>query len=39
VPAVATVLVCRHLARTACLRVGLTAFSVRVVRPSLLPRG
>ncbi|QGN57667.1 MFS transporter [Nostocoides sp. HKS02] len=39
VPAVATMLVCRHLARTASLRVGLTAFSVRVVRPSLLPRG
>ncbi len=39
VPAVATVLVCRHLARAAALRVGLTTFSVRVVRPSLLPRG
>lgn len=39
VPAVATLLVCRHLARTAALRVGLTTFSVRVVRPSLLPRG
>ncbi|NYG05755.1 MFS family permease [Phycicoccus badiiscoriae] len=39
VPAVVTILVCRHLARTASLRIGLTAFSVRVVRPSLLPRG
>ena len=39
VPAVATVLVCRHLARSAALRVGLTTFSVRMVRPSLLPRG
>jgi MFS family permease len=39
VPAVVTVLVCRHLARAAALRVGLTTFSVRVVRPSLLPRG
>jgi MFS family permease len=39
VPAVVTVLVCRHLAHAASLRVGLTAFSVRVVRPSLLPRG
>ncbi|HEV7146610.1 MAG TPA: MFS transporter [Pedococcus sp.] len=38
VPAVATMLVCRHLARAAALRVGLTTFSVRVVRPSLLPR-
>ena len=38
-PALVTVLVCRHLARVASLRVGLTAFSVRVVRPSLLPRG
>ncbi|WP_270889559.1 MFS transporter [Pedococcus sp. 5OH_020] len=39
VPAVVTILVCRHLARTASLRVGLTSASVRVVRPSLLPRG
>lgn len=39
VPAMATVLVCRHLARAAALRVGLTTVSVRVVRPSLLPRG
>ncbi len=39
VPAVVTILVCRHLAHVASLRVGLTAFSVRVVRPSLLPRG
>jgi MFS family permease len=38
VPALATMLVCRHLARRGSLRVGLTAFSVRVVRPSLLPR-
>ena len=38
VPAVVTILVCRHLARAASLRIGLTAFSVRVVRPSLLPR-
>ncbi|HEV7146035.1 MAG TPA: MFS transporter [Pedococcus sp.] len=38
-PAVATMLVCRHLARAAALRVGFTAFSVRVVRPSLVPRG
>ena len=38
-PALVTILVCRHLARVASLRVGLTAFSVRVVRPSLLPRG
>ena len=39
VPAVVTILVCRHLARTASLRIGLTAFSVRVVRPSVMPRG
>jgi MFS family permease len=39
VPAVVTILVCRHLAHAASLRIGLTAFSVRVVRPSLLPRG
>jgi MFS family permease len=39
VPAVVTILVCRHLAHRASLRVGLTAFSVRVVRPSLIPRG
>jgi len=39
VPAVVTVLVCRHLARLASLRVGLTSISVRVVRPSLVPRG
>ncbi len=38
VPAVVTILVCRHLAQAASLRIGLTAFSVRVVRPSLLPR-
>jgi MFS family permease len=38
VPAVVTILVCRHLAHAASLRIGLTAFSVRVVRPSLLPR-
>jgi MFS family permease len=38
VPAVVTILVCRHLAYAASLRIGLTAFSVRVVRPSLLPR-
>ncbi len=38
VPAVVTILVCRHLARTASLRIGLTAFSVRVVRPSVMPR-
>ncbi len=37
-PAVVTILVCRHLARVASLRVGLTTFSVRVVRPSLMPR-
>lgn len=39
VPAVVTILVCRHLAHTASLRIGLTAFSVRVVRPSVMPRG
>jgi MFS family permease len=39
VPAVVTIFVCRHLAHVASLRVGFTAFSVRVVRPSLLPRG
>ena len=38
-PAVVTVLVCRHLARVGSLRLGLTSFSLRVVRPSLLPRG
>jgi MFS family permease len=39
VPALVTIVVCRHLARIGSLRIGLTAFSVRVVRPSLLPRG
>ena len=39
VPAVVTIVVCRHLAHVASLRVGLKSFSVRVVRPSLLPRG
>jgi MFS family permease len=38
VPAVMTILVCRHLARLASLRLGLTSFSVRVVRPALMPR-
>ena len=37
-PALVTVVVCQHLARVAALRVGLTSFSVRVVRPSLMPR-
>jgi MFS family permease len=38
VPAVVTVLVCRHLARAASLRVGLGSVSIRVPRPSLVPR-
>lgn len=39
IPALVTMVVCRHLARAASLRLGLTAFSVRVVRPTVLPRG
>jgi MFS family permease len=38
VPAVVTLLVCRHLAKAASLRLGLTSVSVRLPRPSLLPR-
>ncbi len=38
VPAVVTVLVCRHLAKVASLRIGLTSVSVRLPRPSLLSR-
>ena len=38
VPAVVTLLVCRHLARAASLRLGLTSVSVSLPRPSLLPR-
>lgn len=38
VPAVVTVLVCRHLARAASLRLGVRAVSVRLPRPSLVPR-
>jgi MFS family permease len=38
VPALVTVLVCRHLARAASLRVGLASVSIRVPRPSLVPR-
>ncbi|HEY3535028.1 MAG TPA: MFS transporter [Pedococcus sp.] len=38
VPAVVTVLVCRHLAKAASLRVGLASVSVRLPRPSLVQR-
>lgn len=38
VPALVTVLVCRHLAHAASLRLGLTSVAIRVPRPSLLPR-
>lgn len=39
VPAVVTLLVCRHLAKAADLRLGLRSVSVRVPRPSLVHRG
>ena len=38
VPAVVTVLVCRHLARAASLRLGLGSMSIRLPKPSLVPR-
>ena len=37
-PAVVTVLVCQRLARRADLRLGLTSFSVRMVRPTVVSR-
>lgn len=38
VPAVVTLLVCRHLARAASLRLGVRSVSVRIPRPTLVPR-
>lgn len=38
VPAVVTLLVCRHLARTASLRLGLASVSVRLPRLVVIPR-
>ncbi|GAB3446438.1 MFS transporter [Phycicoccus ginsengisoli] len=38
VPAIVTVLVCRHLAKAASLRLGVTSMSVRLPRPSLVAR-
>ncbi len=39
VPALVTIVVCRHLAQLASLRVGLTSISIRLPRVSVVSRG